>query len=408
MSFVETFNAHYHGTLSNEGIEYVTEADVAEVVDLREEPDHDPVNDYRDIKRYSTMVTGSIDMVNDMKDVHPADLDTVVPTVNRQLKATAETIGETDPVLLKIDPDSYELDQVSVEGAMSWLKNGLKAIGAGLRKAFDRLATGFHRMSNATIGLNRRISKCQSLLGRRKNPGGGNPVKLHKRYMERLVLGDGIITSYVEPLAEFSGTVKDIINIYRPVLESYSTDIRNRIWEEVSGNRPTEPGHDIGEATQTAIQSLQQRTSQVQLMGNLTPEVILPGSGKNDSRVPRVALKTGRPDPAYVARNLKEITSLSNEAVRDLLDVVQNAIGGNTTNNENVIDLIWEQVEGIHNAIMAIDMDENGQLNRLKYLVERVEQSLEIIFGDVWGLNQANINAIGAVIAIAEESLLQD
>lgn len=408
MSFVETFNAHYHGTLSNEAIEYVTEADVAEVADLREEPDHDPVNDYRDIKRYSTMVTGSISMVNDMKDVHPADLDTVVPTVNRQLKATAETIGETDPVLLKIDPDSYELDQVSVEGAMNWLKNGLKAIGAGLRKAFDRLATGFHRMSNATIGLNRRISKCQSLLGRRKNPGGGNPVKLHKRYMERLVLGDGIITSYVEPLAEFSGTVKDIINIYRPVLESYSADIRNRIWEEVSGNRPTEPGHDIGEATQTAIQSLQQRANQVQLMGNLTPEVILPGSGKNDSRVPRVTLKTGRPDPAYVARNLKEITSLSNEAVRDLLDVVQNAIGGNTTNNENAIDLIWEQVEGIHNAIMAIDMDENGQLNRLKYLVERVEQSLEIIFGDVWGLNQANINAIGAVIAIAEESLLQD
>lgn len=358
-------------------------------------------------------IVGVHDNVTLLKDVSPALMAPAVTTVNEQIVDTARTLGVEAPAPLTLT-ESHTVDEVSLEGVMDWIGKLFSSFSNSLRKVFLRIKVRLNRIGDSSKSYNKRIARCYTLLSRRKNEAGGNDIKLKPKYLGRLIQSTAVSTDLIASLNDMTSITNEIINAYKPIISDIQQGLERSIATAITGRgRTAAQNANIDKATLSTIAALEKRLlkEQTLFLGNTRFTSL-----KTYSEVPRLALVDSTPDAEYIARSIETVPSLGNEDIRQTLMGLQKIIDGQMVSLEEFIDGGFDEIENIYEAVQRLQSSIEQQpgigtfstVGQLENFSKRIEEEIEVIYDDTLETIVKLFERYSAVIAYAEESLLQD
>lgn len=439
--FKAEFKKQFTGTLSMEsGLDTIypslqlpgsnSETDLHEVETLRDStsiPAESMAPMMNEMNEITCALDGAVKAVSSVTKVTPALITPAVATVNEQLKDTADVLGVDAPAALVVNPETMEIDEVSMEGVLDWLGRGLAALGNAIRKIKDRIVIGFHRFGNMSIALKRRVAKSYSMLPRRKHPEGGHPVKLKPEYGQGLVKGEGFSADPIGDLQQFSDMFTEVISIYSPVIAGLESNLSQTFAAIVAYNGKWD-GIPLSMDTTASLQQLNALVNKKELfLGNVEL-----ATRASKTLLPALYFVPTKPSAEYIFRLAGTPMSLSDETIRGQLLGIQEKIEMSMQGIEAVVDQIGTTADNLISAIARINYADNyrpvqmtgstaidtiqvaakvGQMfnaNDLHKLEARVTGEMYELYEIIDRLYETYYQRVGSILALIEESLLQD
>lgn len=411
----------------------ITQQDVDDVATLRDESDIAPITvmtaseEINEANQIRVSIVGAIDQVRAAAQLSPALLAPAVATANETVQDTAKLLGVAPPSPLELDADTLELSEPSMEGVLDWLSRALAAFGKALVKLKDRIVLGFHRFGNMSVALKRRVAKSYSLLPRRKNEEGGKYIKLKNKWAERLVLNEGFAIDPCTEITHLGEFVSNATLAYVPALNAIHTDLSTTLASLLAYN-----GHwsgavlDIDVSESTKVLAAIEKEGRL-FLGNVVPKLVA-------SRLvlPTITLVPTKPSPEFIVRTSGGVMSLSSDAIRSQLLIIQKEIDMRVEGLEAIISDFDDKMSNIVSAITRIQYADNYQpvqlgdskvINALNVaskvgklfnaadlnkLEARVYQEYGGMADVIQSLFDVYFDRIDAVLALVEESLMQD
>ena len=443
MSFLEEFKASFEALEAGEspaGNASVDVVDNDEVTKAQEETlalldsalSSDMAEDAKQIHEVSTALGSLGDNIKALGETSPALVESAVLTVNEQVKDTARLLQLDAPEDIAVDPETGEIEEVSMEGVLDWLGNVIKAFVRSLGNIKHRMAIWLNRISKTTSTLRTRVARCYKLMPRRKNVDGGTYVKLNDKMAIHLVQGNGIAEDLAGELSKLIDAVNIVFAQYAPVADKISANLA-LILSQVSGKFITGSNDAKGQAFDIEIKDelniVDALVSQnVLYLGN---EQLKIKNGR--SIIPNIQLVKSRPDPKYILSSLGGIPSRSNDEIRELLAAVQAMVFESIKVLEDTADRIYRAYDGMVGTISRIQ-DQNtepmGTLSDNKYIAgaqigykmtqvwnyanlskleSRIHNELgDLVDGTLVELVDAVLFKTHCVVAYVEETLTKD
>lgn len=408
MSFLKDFKESFesHGVSVGNSNE-IGNAEIMDVLDDREEVEENIhemssrlTQDVKDINNVGKSLDALSENIKAVETISPVLTGPAVTTINEQMHDTARLLDIAPAEDLAINPETGEIVEVSMEGVMSWLGNVFRAFGQSLTKTWTRLAIMTSRWNKNYEMFKSRISRCYKLLPKRKNPEGGNLVKLDDKIARYLVMNTELSSDLAGDLSRFISSSEIILSIYVPIIEKITANLQGILSHLIAlGGEGSAQEFNIDTISElTQIKDL--IDTQELGLGNTKYSLV-----NSRSFIPNVTLVDARPDYRYVLNSYqKHYPTMSNEEIRAILLSVQQNVFENLANISKIGDRLYQAMDNMNISISRIQTQNSepiGPLNENK-IVAGAQVAQKAV--QIW--NYANLSKLQVRISYELGSLL--
>lgn len=376
-------------------------------LDFKEELEQHPeiVDDLQDATTISHTLDGAMSQYKELRDTSPAMLPSAITTTNNQIQDTSSILGIKPCYPVKLDPDTLELDQVSMEDYQEWLMQAGSSLIGTLKAAVNRGGTIISKFNSSAKGIDDRVANCYSLIKKRKDDGGGNPISISTNELARLVIDNEIATDLVSQLSSIGEVVNDLAVESLDLIGKTNSALKELLGADIKDAAGFEAILKSKVDNQKALGKLKAIASKDQLyLGNtrfkLSDEAKL---------IPSGSFVASKPDAKLIARSYGKVDSLSTDRIRSILGDIQKEVEKHVAVTNKSFKSIYSALKDI--KVQAREGKNESNFDQVAATVKYVKQStaeFRSMWSDIANMNRFYYQAAGGILTYVEESLLKD
>ena len=357
-----------------------------------------------DATTLSTALDGAIHGYTRLRDTDPAMLPSAVLATNNQLKDTADLLGVKPCYPVKIDPNTLELDNVSMEDYKEWLMKAGTSLISTLKDGVNRGSVVISKFNTAAKSIDSRVANCYGLIKKRKG-SGGNPISIPTSALTNLVIGNSISTNLITDLSAVGSVINTVALDNLELIGKTNDALKELLGADINDVESFDKIIKSKVDNQKALATLKGIADQDTLyIGNLRFKL------EDEAKlIPSGTFVESKPDAKLIAKSYGKIESLSTDHIRNLLGDLQKEV-------EKHVVVTNKSFTSIYSTLKELRVNAKGErtesnFDQVAATVKYVKQStseFKSMWGDIAQMHTTYYKVAGSILTYVEESLLKD